>query len=149
MASEGRPSSGNLPYPKPTSLAATKVMRANRRCDTKPEVRIRSALHGLGYRFRKDRTIDVAGLRVKGDIVLVREKVAVFVDGCFWHLCSKHRRVPKANRDYWVPKLEGNVRRDRLVGRELRKAGWKVVRIWEHSAVDAAVLRVVRAVSGG
>ena len=83
-----------------------------------------------------------AGLRVRPDVVFTRRRVAVFVDGCFWHGCSDHQRVPRRNRDYWVPKLRANVERDRRVDAALEAAGWRVVRIWEHDTPDAAAERI-------
>jgi DNA mismatch endonuclease (patch repair protein) len=68
----------------------------------------------------------------KPDFVFPKQKVVLFVDGCFWHGCPKHSNLPKNNRNFWVKKLDGNKIRDRLVTRELRKMGWKVVRVWEH-----------------
>lgn len=74
-----------------------------------------------------------AHLLVRPDFVFRREKVAVFVDGCFWHRCPLHCQMPGNNREFWEQKLSRNVERDRLVDRELRKAGWRVWRVWEHS----------------
>lgn len=68
----------------------------------------------------------------KPDFVFSKQKIALFVDGCFWHGCPQHSNMPKNNRSFWKSKLEGNKKRDRFVSRDLRKAGWKVVRIWEH-----------------
>lgn len=68
----------------------------------------------------------------KPDFVFRNERVAVFVDGCFWHRCPRCFRTPTSNAEYWVPKIDGNVRRDRRVTRELRQRGWHVMRIWEH-----------------
>lgn len=73
-----------------------------------------------------------SALVVKPDFVFRRERVAVFVDGCFWHRCPHHSRLPGNNRKFWAQKLSRNVERDRLANRELRKAGWRVVRVWEH-----------------
>ena len=128
-----------VPYPEPRDEAATKIGKANRRADTKPEVRLRAALHRHGHRFRKDHLLRVGIVRVRPDIVFTRWKVAVFVDGCFWHGCPDHQHVPKSNREYWVPKLAANVERDRRVDAALADAGWIVVRIWEHDDVDGAV----------
>ena len=90
-------------------------MRANRRTDTKPELALRHALHRLGYRYRKDYRLDLdSGRRVRPDIAFTARKVAVFVDGCFWHACPDHGSKPKANEWYWNPKLIKNVERDRM-----------------------------------
>jgi len=124
-----------LPYPHPTSDAVSKRMRANPRCDTKPETALRSALHRLGLRFRKDLPLRLADRIVRPDVVFTRARLAVFVDGCFWHRCPEHGNVPRANGAYWGPKLERNVARDRAVDDALAAAGWRVVRAWEHEDV--------------
>ncbi|MEI7055630.1 very short patch repair endonuclease [Nocardioides sp. CCNWLW239] len=117
-------------------------MLANKRCDTKPELRLRSELHRRGLRFRKDYRIDLGSVKPRPDVVFTRAKVVVFVDGCFWHSCPEHRgKTPRRNADYWGPKLAQNVERDRRHDDALRNAGWTVVRVWEHdSPTDAADL---------
>ncbi|WGX99438.1 very short patch repair endonuclease [Nocardioides sp. L-11A] len=122
-------------------------MRGNRRSGTKPEIAMRSALHAAGYRFRKDYPLDLGSVRPRPDIVFTKPKVAVFVDGCYWHSCPEHGTQPKSNADYWRPKLARNVERDREHDAALREAGWTVVRIWEHVPVVEAVDVVSRAVS--
>ena len=107
-------------------------MQATRRRDTRPEQRVRSLLHQQGLRFRVDHPIQTAVRKRRPDIVFTRHRVAIFIDGCFWHLCPKHCRLPSRNRDYWVAKLEGNAARDRAVNEELEAAGWSVLRFWEH-----------------
>lgn len=131
-----------VPYPEPRDEVATKIGKANRRVDSKAEVATRSELHRRGRRFRKDHTLRLDDVRVRPDIVFTRWKVAVFVDGCFWHSCPEHFHMPKTNRDYWVPKLEANVARDRRVDATLAAAGWHVLRIWEHEQTDVAADRV-------
>ncbi|HEX2372825.1 MAG TPA: very short patch repair endonuclease [Actinomycetota bacterium] len=138
-------SGASLRPPRPTSLAATAAMRGNRRADTAPELRLRSALHRRGYRFRKDFPLPGAGRSVRVDIVFPGRRLAVFVDGCFWHGCAQHCRVPKGNADYWAPKLQGNARRDRLTDQVLAEGGWRVLRIWEHEPIDSAVALVLEA----
>ena len=135
-----------VPYPEPTSAAATKIGKANRRRDTKCEVLVRSELHRRGLRFRKDLLLRVGDVRVRPDVVFTRRRLAVFIDGCFWHLCPDHAHVPKSNLDYWVPKLNANVARDRRVDEALGSAGWRVLRIWEHVAPSDAADLVVGAV---
>lgn len=108
-----------VPYPEPTSAAATKIGKANKRTDTKAEVRLRSALHATGLRFRKDMLIRAGDVRTRPDIVFTRAKVAVFVDGCFWHCCPEHFHMPKTNLAYWGPKLAANVARDARVTKAL------------------------------
>ena len=119
-------------------------MQANRRADTKPELLIRASLHAQGYRFRKNFRIRVPGRIVHVDIAFPGRKLAVFVDGCFWHGCPTHRRTPSSNAGYWTPKLDGNIRRDELVTAALQAEGWNVLRIWEHVPIDAAVAEVAR-----
>jgi DNA mismatch endonuclease (patch repair protein) len=118
-------------------------MQANRRSNTKPEVVLRSALHRLGYRYRKDFRLDLGGIKVRPDIVFTARKLAVFVDGCFWHVCPQHGRQPTTNEWYWTPKLRRNIERDRTVNAALEKSGWSVVRLWEHESLEAAVKAVV------
>jgi DNA mismatch endonuclease (patch repair protein) len=78
-------------------------------------------------------------VRVHPDVVFTRRRLAIFIDGCFWHACPVHRHTPKSNVEYWGPKLAGNVERDRRVDAALRAEGWEVIRIWEHVTVAAAV----------
>ncbi len=113
--------------------------RANRRADTKPEVAVRSALHRRGFRFRKDLPIRADGLTVRPDIVFTRRRIAVFIDGCFWHSCPDHGSTPRSNPGYWGPKLATNAERDRRVNRALADAGWIVFRAWEHEHPDDIV----------
>lgn len=122
-----------VPYPQPSSAAASTVMRANRSADTKPEIALRSELHSRGLRFRKNFSIEFEGGQTRADIVFTRKRVAVFVDGCFWHRCPDHGTQPRANAAYWGPKLDRNVLRDRRVSSALEEAGWSVLRIWEHT----------------
>jgi DNA mismatch endonuclease (patch repair protein) len=123
-------------------------MRATKRRDTRPEQRIRSLLHRRGLRFRVDYPIrTAAGRKRRPDIAFTRLRLAVFIDGCFWHRCPVHCRLPTRNRDYWEAKLSGNAKRDQLVDREMRASGWTVLRFWEHEApekVAEAIEQVVR-----
>jgi len=123
-------------------------MEANRRTDTTPERRLRSELHARGLRYRKDRRLDFAGRRVRPDLVFGPARVAVFVDGCFWHRCPEHATHPKANVGFWQAKFARNVARDRADDAALEAAGWKVIRIWEHEATPEAARRVIQAVAG-
>jgi DNA mismatch endonuclease (patch repair protein) len=125
-------------------------MRSNRRTDTAPERTLRAELHRRGLRFRKDHPIELTvRARIRPDIVFTRTKVAVFVDGCFWHRCPVHGTMPKSNVDYWEPKLRENVARDRRVDEVLSEHGWTVVRLWEHEEPAKAADRVAEAVSRG
>jgi DNA mismatch endonuclease, patch repair protein len=117
-------------------------MRRNPRRDTKPETALRSELHSRGLRFRKDLRITTGTRSVRPDVVFTRARVAVFVDGCFWHCCPIHGNEPKANTGYWEPKLRRNVERDVVVDEALTSEGWTVVRGWEHEEATAIADRV-------
>lgn len=101
-----------------------------RGCDTQPEVRLRKALWHLGLRYRLK-----SSLPGKPDLVFRSYQVVVFVDGCFWHQCPRHAVAPRTNRAFWRRKLRANVERDRRINKELRRLGWRVLRVWEHSVI--------------
>lgn len=117
----------------------SRIMRAVRSKDTKLERKFRSALCSEGIGNIKLNPDDLLG---KPDFVHIKAKVAIFLDSCFWHGCPNHVRMPMTNSEYWQKKIEGNKERDRLVTVALRKDGWQVVRIWEHSMCDEASLRI-------
>jgi len=125
-----------LGYPMPSSSAASNVMQGNRSRDSQPELQLRSALHQRGLRFRKHQPIRLPQLLVRPDIVFTRCRLAIFVDGCFWHGCPDHGTQPRVNTDYWKAKLARNRDRDLLVSRVLAEHGWLVLRFWEHERVD-------------
>lgn len=129
------------PPPPASSPAARDVMRANRATDTSPEVRVRSATHARGLRYRKH-VAPLQGLRCRADIVFSTERVAVFIDGCFWHGCPQHGRLPSTNREYWRPKIARNVERDRRNDLALAKADWAVIRAWEHDSPETVAERI-------
>jgi DNA mismatch endonuclease, patch repair protein len=112
-------------------------MLGNRSRDTGPELRLRQELHRRGRRFRVH-VAPVQGLRCRPDIVFTRARLAVFVDGCFWHRCPEHAASPTRNAEYWEAKFRLNVERDRRHDQALADAGWTVLRIWEHDAPGAA-----------
>jgi DNA mismatch endonuclease (patch repair protein) len=113
------------------------------RTGTSPERALRTELHRRGRRFRVDFRFDIDGLRRRrADIVFTRVKVAVFIDGCFWHRCPEHATFPKANEAWWAAKLAGNVQRDRDTDDKLGDAGWSVIRVWEHEESLSAADRV-------
>ncbi|HEX6782167.1 MAG TPA: very short patch repair endonuclease [Solirubrobacterales bacterium] len=119
--------------------ATRRVMTATRGRDTRPEKAVRSAVHALGLRYRVGAVVTCGDVRVRPDLVFKGARVAVFVDGCFWHSCPEHGDQPRTNTAYWRPKLEANVARDRRVDRALQDNGWRVVRAWEHeSPVEVA-----------
>jgi DNA mismatch endonuclease (patch repair protein) len=120
-------------------------MQMTRRRDTAAEIALRRVLHARGLRYRIDREI-LAGMRRRADVVFVTAKVAVFVDGCFWHSCPRHKTSPKANAAWWAAKLAENRRRDFHTNRRLRGAGWHVERVWEHEVPAAAAARIARVV---
>lgn len=120
------------------------MSRVGRR-DTKPELELRRILHARGFRFRVDRAV-LPDRRRRADIVFGPAKVAVFVDGCFWHGCPKHATWPKANEDYWREKIETNRLRDRDTNERLRALGWEPVRVWEHEDVITAADRLEKIV---
>lgn len=130
-------------YPRSTDPVIAKSMRSNRRSNTKPELAIRSALHRAGKRFRKDFPVKTERRTIKPDVVFTRAKVCVFIDGCYWHGCPDHCRIPASNREYWTAKIGRNMERDKLDGVSLSDAGWNVVRIWEHVPVEDAVQQVM------
>jgi DNA mismatch endonuclease, patch repair protein len=131
--------------PHSSSEAATRRMQATARRDTSAELRIRRELHRRGLRYRVD--YSVVGRRRRVDIVFTRARLAVFVDGCFWHACPLHGTSPKANAQWWTTKLAANVRRDRLADEELAAQGFTVMRVWEHEdpiAVAESIEKAVR-----
>jgi len=121
-------------------------MQGNRKRDTRPELALRSELHRRGLRYRVDAT-PMKGLRCRADIVFRRQKVAVFVDGCFWHGCPEHGTSPRTNASYWSAKIARNVERDRINDAKLNDAGWVVIRVWEHELPTDAATRVARALA--
>jgi DNA mismatch endonuclease, patch repair protein len=131
--------------PPPSSPEALRRMQMTRRRDTAAEIALRRVLHARGLRYRIDREI-LIGMRRRADIVFVTAKVAVFVDGCFWHSCPRHKTSPKANAAWWAAKLAENRRRDAHTNRRLRGAGWRVERVWEHEVPAAAAARIARVV---
>ena len=120
-------------------------MSRQRRRDTAPELALRRELFRRGLRFRVDYA--VVGRRRRVDVAFTRRKVAVFVDGCFWHSCPEHATSPASNASWWAEKLSANVRRDRESDRELAERGWTVVRVWEHEPAVAAADKVCAALT--
>ncbi|MGM1018269.1 MAG: very short patch repair endonuclease [Actinomycetota bacterium] len=125
--------------------ASRRSMRGNRRRDTKPELAVRRLIHAAGLRYRVD--FAPIGGRSRADIVFTRARVAIYIDGCFWHGCPIHATYPKRNSDYWLPKLQRNVERDRESDARLQRAGWTVLRFWEHEASEEVAAVIVATVS--
>ncbi|CAM2980442.1 very short patch repair endonuclease [Skermania piniformis] len=127
---------------RPATDAATSArMSRQQRRDTAPELALRRELHRRGLRYFVDRA-PLPGLRRRADVVFPRLRVAVYVDGCFWHRCPVHATDPKRNAAWWAEKLAANVARDRETDAALAEAGWQVVRLWEHEAAETAADRV-------
>ena len=129
-----------------SSRAIRAVMQANRSKNTKPEMRIRSLLHKEGLRYRVAKQ-PLPGLRRSADIVFPKARVAIFVDGCYWHGCPEHHRAATINAEFWNEKIAKNRARDEETSRVLNEAGWIVIRVWEHEdprEVAAHVSAVVR-----
>jgi len=134
-----------LVHPGATSPSASAMGRGNRKTDSGPEVAIRSALHRRGFRFRKNHLIPLPDRRgIRPDVVFTKARVAVFVDGCFWHSCPIHGTMPKSNPEYWKPKLARNVERDAQDTQALTNAGWTVVRVWEHTEPEVAAEKILK-----
>lgn len=128
-----------------SSPARRRIMRANRSRDTSPELALRRLLHALGLRYRVSAR-PLKEIRRTADLVFRPAKVAVFVDGCFWHACPEHGTQPATNADYWAPKLARNVERDRHTDDLLHAAGWLSIRVWEHEDPRPAARRIARTV---
>ncbi|CAL9530602.1 hypothetical protein SUDANB37_04050 [Streptomyces sp. enrichment culture] len=109
--------------------------------NTRVEHALRRALHAAGLRYRVHRR-PLKGVRREADLVFGPARVAVFVDGCFWHGCPQHATWPKRNAEFWRTKIEGNRARDRDTDAKLAAAGWLAVRVWEHEDPDEAAERV-------
>lgn len=128
-----------------SSAATRRVMLANRSRDTGPEVAIRRLLFAAGLRYRVDYRLSPP-LRIRADLVFKGPRIAVFIDGCFWHGCEIHYVAPKSNTTYWSEKLAGNVSRDRATDVALEEQGWTVLRYWEHVRPEDAAAEIIRAV---
>jgi DNA mismatch endonuclease, patch repair protein len=109
--------------------------------DTAAELEVRRILHERGLRYFVDRSL-LAGVRRRADIVFPKARVAVMVDGCFWHGCPEHATWPAHNAEFWREKIETNRRRDRDTDRRLAQAGWTVIRVWEHEDPSVAADRI-------
>ena len=128
-----------------SSFKARSRMQSQRARDTAPELKIRRLLYSSGMRYRVDRA-PIAGLRRRADILFGPARVAVFIDGCFWHSCPEHGSRPKANSARWQAKLLRNLQRDRDTDQRIQNAGWVVVRVWEHEEPTAAAARITATV---
>ena len=131
--------------PVASSAAARRRMLNTAQRDTPAELALRAELRRLGLRYRVNAKLPVS--RRTADVAFNRLKIAVFVDGCFWHNCPKHGTWPRANAEWWRTKIEGNVARDRDTDARLRKAGWRVIRVWAHADPASAAFRVANVVN--
>ncbi|MFH9618191.1 very short patch repair endonuclease [Streptomyces pratensis] len=116
---------------KPSSPGVSARMSRQARRDTAPEVAVRKLLHAAGYRYRLNERVPGMSRRTI-DIAFTRAKVAVMIDGCFWHGCPEHATQPKSNAEWWRQKLDRNMARDAETTAHLTAQGWMVLRFWEH-----------------
>lgn len=119
-------------------------MKSQRQRDTSAETALRSLLHRRGLRFRVHYALP--NLRRRADIAFPGQRIAVFVDGCFWHGCPEHGTWPKRNADWWREKIQANRRRDAETAAKLKEQGWSVVRVWEHETAETAAYAIERVV---
>lgn len=120
-------------------------MQANKRSGTAPELAVRRLVYRAGLRYRVDYPLPISGRR-RADLAFPAIKLAVFIDGCFWHGCPEHFGLPKSNVDFWSNKIEGNRIRDVDTNVRLRDAGWAVLRFWEHDAPEDVARCICEAV---
>ncbi|MFF8865995.1 very short patch repair endonuclease [Streptomyces sp. NPDC015139] len=151
MSEQGQPGRQVEPWTPPegswaSSAANRRSMLGNRNRDTSPELLLRSLVHAAGLRYRVAAK-PLPKMRRTADMVFRPAKVAVFIDGCFWHGCPDHFVMPKTNRPYWEDKIGRNVRRDRDTDERLAEAGWLVLRFWEHLDPEACASTVIEAVA--
>lgn len=114
-----------------SSPGVRRSMVGNRSRDTSPEMQVRRHLHRVGLRYRVHAR-PIKDWNRRADIVFPRAKIAVFINGCFWHGCPQHFVQPKTNSDYWLPKINRNIERDAETSLRLRSEGWLVIQMWEH-----------------
>ena len=140
-------SSNNSAFDPLTVAERSERMSRIKQRDTKPEMKVRRLIHGMGYRYR----LHDQSLPGKPDLVFMRRSCVIFVNGCFWHLHDcEYYRLPKSKRDFWMPKLKRNVQRDREVRSELESHGWKHLTIWECELrdPDSVAIRIVNFLEG-
>ncbi|MFS0695837.1 very short patch repair endonuclease [Streptomyces nitrosporeus] len=130
---------------EPSSPGVSARMSRQARRDTAPEVAVRKILHASGYRYRLNERVPHMSRRTM-DIAFTRAKVAVFLDGCFWHGCPVHATRPKANAEWWREKLDRNMARDSETTAHLVAEGWTVLRFWEHEPPGRVAEQVAEAV---
>ncbi|MDJ1115103.1 very short patch repair endonuclease [Microbacterium dauci] len=132
--------------PWASSAAARKTMQGNRSRDTQAELAVRRLVHAAGLRYRVNARPE-RDLRRTADLLFTRVRVVVLIDGCYWHGCPEHFKMPSTNRDYWEGKVDRNRLRDVETTELLEERGWRVLRFWEHEApasIAASIVDVVR-----
>ncbi|MGW5768434.1 very short patch repair endonuclease [Streptomyces longwoodensis] len=149
--SSGSPEKPEDPWSPPegswaSSAARRRNMQAIRSRDTKPEWLIRRLVHAQGLRYRVAAK-PLPDLRRTADMVFRPVKLAVFIDGCYWHGCPEHYVPPRTNSGYWSDKVARNVARDRDTDERLRAAGWTVLRFWEHDPAEDCAVKIAATVS--
>jgi len=138
-----RPPSARATQSWASSTAVRRNMQANRGRDTTPELAVRSLLHARGLRYRVNVPL-AFDRRRRADIIFTRVRLAVFIDGCYWHGCPQHFQLPKTNTSFWQAKIAGNQARDAETDAALRAGGWSVLRFWEHEHPEQVVDAVIR-----
>jgi DNA mismatch endonuclease (patch repair protein) len=129
-------------------ILTSRRMSRQRTRDTQPEILLRRELHRRGLRYRVDSPLPGMPRR-RADILFTRAKVAVFVDGCFWHGCPEHKTAPANNGAWWAAKLARNVERDQETSARLTSLGWTVLRVWEHEDMKHAATDIEQSVRSG
>lgn len=137
---ESRPRLRDLAAPTPLTAAVSEQMSRMPTESTGPELKLRRAMHQLGLRYR----LHPKNLPGRPDIALTHARIAVFVDGCFWHGCPQHGTAPKNNSEWWSTKIAGNVARDRAKDEQLWRMGWLVIHVWEHDDATNAAAEIRR-----
>ncbi|WP_241662319.1 MULTISPECIES: very short patch repair endonuclease [unclassified Streptomyces] len=135
-----------MPHAVPSSPAVSARMSRQSSRDTAPELAVRKLLHAAGLRYRVN--VAVPGMpRRTIDIVFTKAKIAVFMDGCFWHGCPEHATHPRANAEWWRVKLDKNMARDVETTDHLTAQGWTVLRFWEHESTEDVANRIAALVA--
>lgn len=145
MLETTRRSIGLSRRPSASSAAVRRRMKATRQRDTPAEIALRSELHRRGLRYHVDRS-PIPSVRRRADLVFSSARLAVFVDGCFWHACPKHATWPKTHAAWWRRKIEGNRQRDRDTDALLVRSGWAVYRVWSHENHERAAVKIEAAI---
>ncbi|RMG34064.1 MAG: very short patch repair endonuclease [Methanobacteriota archaeon] len=143
-----------MPFPNPIQVpdkfsadVRSRIMSKIRGKNTKPELQVRKLLWNSGYRYRIHYPIQGMTKVIRPDIAFPNKKIAIFIDGCFWHACPKCYREPKSNVDFWKKKISRNKERDREDTENLEQLEWTIIRIWEHEikeSLDDVVMKIIR-----